>query len=322
MFIKTSFKIKIYERYKMQKELKGTILALITAIISGVSIVANKVFVVDMDPNLFTAVRALFIGIVFFIIMYWKSRFDFRELSKSLKQVRWDYMVSIAVIGGAAAFLLFFTGLKLTTGGRAAFLHKTLPIYVALFAYWFLKERISMKQTYALIIMLLGTIVMFGQQIDPAEMWANPMTGDLLVILAAVFWAAENTIARKAMIKGDTNWVVSFSRMFIGALILFGVAGLFGKLGLLLALTSQQVINIGVSTLILFGYVLCWYWSIKLINVSKASTILLIAPVISLALGAAVLGEPAPFIQLIGSALILIGAYLVVNIRSELSTGV
>jgi drug/metabolite transporter (DMT)-like permease len=306
----------------MEKEAKGTILALVTALISGFAIIANKVFVVGIDPTVFTSVRALLIGLVFLIMIYYKSNFKISECAKSLRQAKWKYMLAIAVIGGAAAFLLFFTGLKFTTGGRAAFLHKTLPIYVAVFAYWFLKEKISIKQTYALIIMLLGTVLIFGSQLNPAELWSNPMLGDFLVLGATILWALENTIARKAMLDGDTNLIVSFSRMFIGALILFGVAGVMGKLGLLLALTAPQLANIGISTAILFGYIFCWYYSISFINVSKASTILLLAPVVSLVLGVAVLAEPVPLVQLIGSALILVGAYLVVNIRSELSTGV
>lgn len=306
----------------MDNEAKGTILALVTALISGFAIFANKIFVVGIDPTVFTSVRALFIGIAFLVIISYQAGFNIAEVKKSFLQANWKYMLAIAVIGGSAAFLLFFTGLQLTTGGRAAFLHKTLPIYVAVFAYWFLHEKISMKQTYALIIMMLGTVVMFGSSINPAELWTNPLAGDLLVIGATVLWAAENTIARKAMLKGDTNWIVSFSRMFIGALILFGVAGVMGKLGLLLTLSSQQVINISISTAILFGFILTWYYSIRLINVSKASTILLLAPVVSLVLGAAFLGEPAPMGQLFGSALILIGAYFVVNIRSKLASGV
>ncbi|MBN2330939.1 MAG: DMT family transporter [Candidatus Aenigmarchaeota archaeon] len=306
----------------MNKETKGTILALLTALISGFAVFANKFFVIGTDPTVFTSLRALIIGIAFLCIMYWQSGFKADELRKSFSKANWRYMLAIAVIGGAAAFLLFFTGLQLTTAGRAAFLHKTLPIYVAVFAYWFLHEKISMKQTYALIIMMLGTVVMFGSAIEPAELWTSPLAGDLLVLLATVLWAAENTIARKAMIKGDTNWIVSFSRMFIGALILFGFAGVMGKLGLLLALAPQQVMNISISAAILFGYIFTWYYSIKLINVSKASAILLLAPVVSLALGAAFLGEPAQIVQLAGSALILIGAYFVVNIRSELAGGV
>jgi drug/metabolite transporter (DMT)-like permease len=87
-----------------------------------------------------------------------------------------------------------------------------------------------------------------------------------------------------------------------------------------LSLSLQQMANIGISTLVLFGYVLFWYWSLKMINVSKASILLLISPVISLAVGALILSEPVPILQLVGSAIILIGAYVVSKVRSEFQT--
>lgn len=287
------------------------------AVISGLAIPVNKLFVVDLDPTVFTAVRAIIIGVIFLLISLFTRGFS-RERSK----VNWKYLVLIAVIGGAFAFLLFFTGLKFTTGGRAAFLHKTLPLYVAIFAFIFLKEKIPRKQIYALILMLIGTVVLFSATINPAELWLNPQMGDLLIIGATILWAVENVIARKAMINGETNFVVSFSRMFFGGIILFGVVGLTGKFDLLFSLTAQQWNNIFLSTVILFGYVLFWYWSIRYINVSKATTLLLLAPVVSLVLGVWWLSEPVPAIQLIGSALILIGAYFVIGIKSRLATGV
>ena len=295
----------------------GTLLALFTAIISGIAIPANKIFVVDLDPTVFTAVRAVIIGLIFLLLSLFTKGFSKEKIGKN-----WKYLVLIAVIGGALAFLLFFTGLKFTTGGRAAFLHKTLPLYVAVFAFIFLRERIPRKQIYALILMLIGTLIIFSATINPAELWMNPQLGDALVIGATILWALENVIARKAMISGERNFVVSFARMFFGGIIIFGVAGLTGKIDVLFSLTVQQWNNIFLSTIILFGYVLFWYWSIKYINVSKASALLLLAPVVSLVLGVWWLGEPVPAIQLLGSALILIGAYFVVGIKSRFSTGV
>jgi drug/metabolite transporter (DMT)-like permease len=299
------------------KEVSGTILALLTAVISGFAIPVNKIFVVDLDPTVFTAVRAVIIGFIFLMLSFATRGFSKEDLGKN-----WKYLVLIAIIGGAFAFLLFFTGLKFTTGGRAGFLHKTLPLYVAVFAFIFLKERIPRKQIYALALMLIGTVVLFSAQINPADLWMDPQWGDMLVIGATVLWALENVIAKKAMINGEKNFVVSFARMFFGGIILFGVVALMGKFDVLLSLTTQQWNNIFISTVILFGYVLFWYWSIKHINVSKASTLLLLAPVVSLVVGVWWLGEPAPNVQLLGSALILIGAYFVVGIKSRFATGV
>ena len=299
----------------MNNEIKGTIFAITAAIISGFSIPLNKIFVVNLDPTVFTAVRSVIIGIAFFFIVSYRSKFSY----KIFKKVSWKYLISIAIIGGSFAFLLFFSGLKLTTAGRGALLQKTLPLYVTVLAFLFLKEKISRKYLYAMLLMFIGTLAIYFTQINITELWSNPSLGDVLVISATFLWAVENIIARKAMIKGESNFIVSFARMFFGGLILFGFVVLFGKFDLILSLSVQQMTNILISTLILFGYVLFWYWSIKIINVSKASSFLLLSPAISLLVGTLFLGEPAPLIQIIGSMLILIGAYYLSNIKSESS---
>lgn len=299
------------------KELLGTTLAIFAAVISGISIPLNKIFVVDLDPAVFTAVRAVIIGLVFLLIS-----FATHGMSKKLLKQDWKYLALIAVIGGALAFLLFFTGLKFTTAGRAAFLQKTLPIYAAFFAFVFLKEKITRKQLYALLLMLVGMVVIFASQIKPAELWMDPQLGDMLVLGATVLWALENVFAKKVMSKGSTNFIVSFARMFFGGLILFGAVILTDKFGILFSMTLQQWNNVFVSTIVLFGYVLFWYWSLRHINVSKASILLLIAPVVSVIVGNVWLHEPLPATQLLGGALILIGAYFVAGMKSETQAGV
>ncbi len=311
----------------MKKETFGTLLALCTAIISGFAIPVNKIFVTGLDPSVFTATRALIIGVMFMFLSFWQRRKKkmlgiFGTRFEKFPKIPWKYLIAIGVIGGGFAFLMYFTGLKFTTAGRGAFLHKTLPVYATVFAAFFLKEKVSKKQFYALVGMLLGTALIYITKIPPSVLWADPTLGDLLIIGATILWALENTMARKVMVEGESNFIVSAARMFIGALVLFSAVVLLGQIDALLALNGQQVVNLLISTTILFGYVLTWYWAIRYINLSKASTLLLLAPVISLVLGVAWLGEPAPYLQLIGSAIILIGAYFVVKIKSEFVTGV
>jgi len=297
----------------MNKETKGTLLAFATAIISGISIPLNKLFVVNMDPTVFTAVRGFIIGLIF-ILLSWKTK----KLRKDvLEGQKWLYLVLIGIIGGGLAFLTYFHGLQLTTSSRGAFLHKTLPIYTTILAFIFLKEKIPKKQLIALFLMIIGTIVIYLDKIQPSTFWSDPSFGDLLVIFATFLWAIENTISKKVMINGESNFVVSAARMFIGSLFLFGVVILFGKIDVLLSLSTKQIINLLVSTFILLGYVYCWYSSIKLINVSKATTILLISPVISMILGVVIFSEPTPLLQIAGSILILSGSYLISQVKSE-----
>jgi drug/metabolite transporter (DMT)-like permease len=297
----------------MNNETKGTILAIVAAVVSGLSIPLNKIFVVNMDPLVFTALRSIVVGAIFLGLSL--------RSGPVLKKVRrsWKYLISIAIVGGSFAFLLFFTGLKLTTAGRGAFLQKTLPIYVALLAFLFLKEKLPKKYLYSLALMFIGTCLIYFTSINPTDLWSNPSMGDLLIIAATILWSVESVISKKAMLKGDSNFIVSFSRMFFGGLILFGILILSGNLGALMSISMQQVFNIFLSTAILFCYVFFWYSSMSLINVSKASSLLLIAPVISTAVGVLVLGEPLPLTQILGSAAILLGAYYVSSVKSELS---
>jgi drug/metabolite transporter (DMT)-like permease len=297
----------------VKNELLGTVLAILAAVISGFSIIVNKVFIVDMDPAIFTFIRALFIGIVFFVISSIECKFDY----KKFKKVSWEYLIAIGLIGGAVAFLLFFTGLKLTTGGRAAFLHKTLPIYVTILAFFFLKEKVTKKQIYALIIMVVGLILLVSSPVDPSMFWKDSSLGDLLVIIATILWAVESVIAKHAMIKEESSFVVTFARMFFGAIFLFAIAVSWDKVYLLYYLEPRQIFSIFISTMFLTYYVLLWYLSIKFINVSKAATILLLAPVISLMIGTVIWNEPYSYLQILGSVLILVGGYFVSKIKSE-----
>jgi drug/metabolite transporter (DMT)-like permease len=288
-------------------ETRGTLLVLLAALISGMAIVINKFFVVKIDPLLFTATRALLIGVIFFFISFYISK----SLGKKFNKVSWKWLILIGIIGGSFAFWLFFTGLKLTMAGRAAFLHKTLPIYATILAFIFLKEKIGKKQLIAMLIMLFGLLLM-----QLSKLSFDIRIGDMLVLGATILWAFENTISKKVMDK-ESNWVVSFSRMFFGSLILFAIVFLMRKTDLLLSLTSQQVLYIIISGAFLFLYVLTWYWGLKYINLSKASTILLLAPVISLILGMIWLGEQVFILQIIGSVLILVGAFVITRIKSE-----
>lgn len=291
-----------------RNEIIGTLLVLFTAVISGFSIVANKFFVTTIDPLVFTSLRALIIGLLFLLI----SVLLIDKKKGTFKKTSWKNLILIGVIGGGFAFWLFFSGLKLTMAGRAAFLHKTLPIYALIFGFIFLKERVTKKHLVALLVMLVGLVLMqltvFSESVR---------IGDMMVIGATMLWALENTISKKAMMNSESNWVVTFARMFFGSIVLFAIIFLTGRAGLLLTLTVQQLIYIGVSGGFLFLYVLTWYWGLKYINLSKAATILLLAPVISLIFGMLWLGETVTGLQLIGSVLILVGAYLVINSRSE-----
>lgn len=293
---------------KGSKEVVGTLLVLATALISGFNIFINKVFVAKVDPLILTAVRALFIGLIFLAISYGVSK----KKKESFKKVSWAPLLFIGVVGGGLAFWLFFEGLKLTTAGRAAFIHKTLPLYAIILAFVFLKEKITKQQIVASALMIAGLVFL-----ESTLLLSSIRLGDFLVLGATVLWACENMFSKRVMNLKETNWVVSFSRMFFGSLVLFALIFILGRASLLWNLDANQILYIAISAFLLLLYVLTYYWGLRYINLSKASVLLLISPVITLVLGITYLHEPVYYNQLLGSALILIGAYVVIGQKSE-----
>jgi len=281
---------------------------LATALISGFNIFINKVFVAKVDPLILTAVRALFIGLIFLAISYGVSK----KKKESFKKVSWAPLLFIGVVGGGLAFWLFFEGLKLTTAGRAAFIHKTLPLYAIILAFVFLKEKITKQQIVASALMIAGLVFL-----ESTLLLSSIRLGDFLVLGATVLWACENMFSKRVMNLKETNWVVSFSRMFFGSLVLFALIFILGRASLLWNLDANQILYIAISAFLLLLYVLTYYWGLRYINLSKASVLLLISPVITLVLGITYLHEPVYYNQLLGSALILIGAYVVIGQKSE-----
>ena len=285
----------------MNKENIGILFAIITAVVSGFAIMVNKFFLVSLDPTLFTSLRTFLVGLGFFIISFFKNKLSFKNFNK----VPWKILLSIGVVAGFA-FLAFFNGLKITTAGRAAFLHKLLPLFITVLAFTFLKEKIKRIQVYAMIVMIIGAYM-----ISSSAITFDIAIGDFLVIIATILFALENIISKYALLKKESNFIVSFCRMFFASILLFSIVLLTGKFDQLLLLTSEQALYIGISVSILFLYVFFWYYSIKLIKVSKASTLLLLSPPISLFLSYLFLEEAILPLQIIGSILILFGAFIV-----------
>ena len=56
---------------------------------------------------------------------------------------QWGALAPIGVIGGSVPFVLFFEGLARASSPQAAFLHKTLVLWVALLAVVVLGERLQ-----------------------------------------------------------------------------------------------------------------------------------------------------------------------------------
>ena len=123
----------------MDMSKRGVFLVISTAVISGFAIFINSYAVKDIDSSLFTFLKNIVVALLLFAVILGIR--EYREL-RELTRKQWMQLAAIGLIGGSIPFLLFFRGLQMTAGATSAFLHKTLFIFVAIFALLFLKEKL------------------------------------------------------------------------------------------------------------------------------------------------------------------------------------
>ncbi len=287
-------------------ERKGILLVLATAVISGVSIYINAIGVKFSNPAVFTGMKNLLVGVLFFsVILLLKEWPQIKQLTRK----QWYQLITIGLVGGAIPFLLFFKGLSMTIPAQGSFIHKTMFIYVGFLAIIFLKEKLNKSLLFGLGALLIGNILFLG--IRPSGIgW-----GDGLVFLATLFWAAEIIISKKALAQLSAR-LVAWGRMFFGAVFISFYLLSTRQIGAVFAYNPEQWKWIIITSLFLFGYVFTFYHGLKHVRASVATAILALgAPITGLITIIANQGVGWSLIQVGGVVLMLIGIGLIIGIQ-------
>jgi drug/metabolite transporter (DMT)-like permease len=293
---------------------KGLRLVLATAFISGVSIFLNRFGVAGMDAGLFTTLKNLIVAVLLIstilIFKEWKSL-------KELRGKEWGWLVLIGLIGGSIPFLLFFTGLKMTTAAQGSLIHKTMFLWVAVLAGLSLKEKINKNVVIGGALLLTGNIVIL--KITGLSFGA----GDLLILAATLLWAGEIVLAKRLLARSPIpGRVVALGRMGFGVAFLVVYLLITQKTVLITGLTTSSWIWIMVTSAFLFGYVFTFYEGLKTVQAGVATAVLLLGTVVTTLLELAWTGVIA-WPEIFGGALILAGAALFIgagNVLARTST--
>jgi drug/metabolite transporter (DMT)-like permease len=249
----------------------GVLLALATALLSGVSIWVNGFAVKQLpDPAVYTTIKNGVAAVLLFGLMAATVR---PAALRAVTPRTWISLVVIGVIGGSVPFVLFFTGLAQASAPSAAFIHKTLFIWVALLAVPFLGERLGLAQLAALGVLLVGQALV----LTPAGVtWG---TGETMIAVATLLWAVESVVAKRVL-RAVPSAVVGASRLGVGLVVLVGFLGVTGKLGSVASLSGTQWSWAALTGLFLFGYVATWFAALQRAPASLVTAILVLgAPV-------------------------------------------
>ena len=99
---------------------------------------------------------------------------------------QWLALLGVAVVGGSVPFVLFFEGLARAEATQAAFIHKTLVVWVALLAVPLLRERVGAPHALAIALLVAGQAWLAG---DAGTVVFG--AGEAMILAATLLWAVE-----------------------------------------------------------------------------------------------------------------------------------
>jgi drug/metabolite transporter (DMT)-like permease len=282
----------------------GIGLAILTALISGVSVWVNASAVRAVgDPILFTTLKN---GIAAVLLVALAAVLVDRAPARiaALRPRDRVGLVTLGIVGGSVPFVLFFSGLASASAPSAALIHKTLFVWVALLAALLLRERLGVLQLAAIGVLVVGQLL-----VQPADglAWTS---GETMIAVATALWAIEVVIARRLLADVPAP-LAAASRMGLGLVVLVGWTAIDGRLDGIGALGAEQWAWIGATGVLLTAYVSGWYAALRRAPASAVTAVLTIGAPITAGIQLVADGRvPAPE-ALVGYAGILTAAALI-----------
>ena len=206
-------------------------------------------------------------------------------------------------------FLLLFQSLDYTSVARAAVLFYTMPFWVALGAHFLIPgERMTPVRALGLFLAFAGVALALMRNENPAT--ERALTGDLMALTGAMFWAGIVLLARTTKLSKSSPEMQLLYQLAVSTVVLCGVAPLLGPLvrdmtPLLWGLLGFQVIFI-----VCIGF-LTWFWVLKVYPASNMASFGFLTPLFGVIFGWLILGETISLTIVIALALVGTGIVLV-----------
>ena len=215
----------------------------------------------------------------------------------------------IGVIGTSVPVVMIAYGVSLSTVSNS-FLLQTEFIYSMLLSYMLLRERISGEQILLTVLSFLGVVLILT---DGVIKTIN--IGDVLFLASPLFYQLAHVVAKGVLRKVDPLVVVMY-RLLIGGLTLLLISVVLGH-DPSSEISSSQAISVTFYSSLSFSLAnSLWYYGVKHINLSKATSIMIAYPFVSVFLAVFMIGETLSSVTIIGASLVFASTFRLSQVRS------
>ena len=287
--------------------LKGIALVNIATFAWATNIILGRYLRNEIGPLTLTAARYIIASIIFALLL--------RGLPERERRPGKDILLlSAMALTGVVLFapILYF-GLKFTTAVNGTLINGLGPLLTALFAARLIGEPFTGRQLVGALLALAGVgVLISGASFSFfAKAVFNP--GDLLIILAVIFWALYSVAGRRTMRDRSPLSATAFS-MFLGLPVLLAAAAV--EMRYFPVSPSPKIFLI----LLYLGVVpaalgfFSWNTGVKKLGAGGAMVFYNTLPLYGALLGFLFLGETVGPAHLAGGALIIGGGMITIRL--------
>lgn len=293
----------------MQNSFKSKLLPILSVVLMtffwGYNWVVMKQAVQLVGPWEFAFVRNFFGAVVLLLCLV--------VMQKSLKIINFKFVFLIGIFQMIGFTVLVLVALVHGGTAKISVLTFTMPIWANLLALYFLKEKMSNKQIFAIAISVIGLLLI----LDPVHKNAD-FKSMLIAISAGFFWGCG--------VIGVKRYNQKYPQ--VDLLNLTAWQMLLGSIPILFIIVAKGLeiyeINPYLWKASLYNIIFCnalawllWIYGVKHLKTSEVSTISLLAPVIGSLAAFVELHEAPKINEGIGLAMILCGILMMILLASR-----
>ncbi|MDO4647096.1 MAG: DMT family transporter [Eubacteriales bacterium] len=283
---------------KKNAHLIGHLLAIFSALVWGTTFVSSKILLKSYTPVELLLNRFL-LGYLTLWIM--------RPKVLKLNHRRQELSFALAGLSGVTLYYLFENlSLTYTQAANASVIVSTAPLFVSIFAFFFLKEKLNRQFLLGFFFAILGIILLSFGGGSTVEM---NLTGDTLCLGAALLWGIYSIVIKRI---GDYGYPVILTTrriFFYGILFMVPIAVLSGYEPKF----SQLAKPVNLLNLLFLSIVACalcfvsWNKAVDILGAVKTSAYIYAIPVITLVASILILHEKVTLMMGIGTVLTILG---------------
>jgi drug/metabolite transporter (DMT)-like permease len=277
-----------------------TLLLVLTNVIGGSSFPFNAVMLRGFPPLDAIVVR-MGISSLLFLPFLWRGR---RRLA-ALSGGDWGLLAAVGIFGYAVPLALGNYGQTMSTSSSAAIFIGMEPVSIVALSCLFLGETLTGMKILAVVAGLAGTALIAFQGRPHFGAISGRLAGDLLLAACGCCWSLYTVIGKPLLARVEPMDFTAVTNV----LCFIGVAAWAGK-GLTPGLwrgagTGAWISIFYLAAVVSFLGALAWNLALKHVEASRQADFIFLQPLVGVALGAGLLGDPLTRWTAAGGALVL-----------------